>query len=266
VPPLLLTNEEAVAIAVALGVASASTPVAGLADASTAALAKLEQLVPAIRRGTIRAFRAATVTPGSPGEEAVDPDLLARLALAVRDHRRVRISYRAADSTESSRRVEPHALAPIGKRWYLVGWDLERDDWRSFRMDRINRMDELRAGFLPRALPPGDLAAWITRQGKQAELHRATITINAPFDTVTGYLGSYARNLTAGSGATTIWEIEADHIHTLVAALMWLPWSYRITGDAALAETMEQLSHRWRSAHVEVLDANPAAAGGDLRS
>jgi len=257
VPPLLLTNEEAVAIAVALGVASASTPVAGLADASTAALAKLEQLVPAVRRGTLRAFRAATVTPASPGESVVDPDLLAQLALAVRDHRRIRIGYRAGDRTDSSRRLEPHALVPIGRRWYLVGWDLERDDWRSFRIDRIKHLDELRAGFVARPLPAADLAEWITRRWQPSELHRATITINAPFDTVTGYLGSYASNLAAGSGGSTVWTIEAEHLHTLVAALMWLPWSYRIAGDAALADMMEQLAWRWRSAHTEVLSATP---------
>src|SRR5687768_4750127 len=136
-PPLLLDDEEAVAVAVGLRTAAGGT-VAGIEETSVRALAKLEQVLPSRLRHRVNALQSFTVPvpPDRPGP-TVDPAVLTVLAAACRDAERLRFDYRGHDGSATVRSVEPHRLVSWGRRWYLVAWDVDRQDWRTFRVDRI---------------------------------------------------------------------------------------------------------------------------------
>ncbi|TDC69504.1 helix-turn-helix transcriptional regulator [Streptomyces hainanensis] len=163
-PPLLLDDEEAVAIAVGLRTA-ADAAVAGIEESSLRALAKLEQVLPARLRRRVAALGLATVPlwPGG-GDGAVDPEALAVLAGAAAGRERLRFGYRAADGRESRRLVEPYRLVAAWRRWYLLAFDVERDDWRVFRVDRIAAPAPTGVRVAPREPPDGDAAAFVTRR------------------------------------------------------------------------------------------------------
>src|SRR3989440_3733652 len=144
-PPLVVDDEEAGALALGLQTAAqgAGAPgaVEGIAEASVRALAKVVQVMPARLRRRVQALGAMTVpagweTMGGAARETVDPEVLTTLALAGRDTERVWFSYTAAGGGQTGRHVEPHRLVLLGRRWYLVGYDLDRQDWRSYRLDR----------------------------------------------------------------------------------------------------------------------------------
>src|SRR5688572_22139419 len=150
-PPLLLDDDEAIAIAVGLGTAARAS-VTGIEEAAVRALVKLEQVLPGHLRRRVRALQAATTTMPAQGP-TVDPQHLTAIAAACRDHERVRFAYEGRDRAASRREVEPHALVNVGRRWYLVAWDRGRDDWRTFRVDRLGAPASTGMRFRPRELP-----------------------------------------------------------------------------------------------------------------
>src|SRR6266545_6447022 len=134
-PPLLLDDEEAVAVAVGLRTAAGGT-VTGIEETSLRALAKLEQVLPTHLRGRVNALHTHIVAT-SKGGPTVDAAVLTTIAAAARDRHRLRFDYRTHDGSASIRSVEPHRLVHTGRRWYLLAWDTDRQDWRTFRVDRI---------------------------------------------------------------------------------------------------------------------------------
>lgn len=134
-PPLLLDDDEAVAVALGLRAAAAGS-VTGIEETSLRALAKLEQTLPARLRHRLDALRQATVSVAG-GGPTVSAETLAAVAAACRDHEQLRFDYTGHDGSVSPRRVEPHRLVYTGRRWYLLAWDRDREDWRTFRADRI---------------------------------------------------------------------------------------------------------------------------------
>ncbi|HKI96964.1 MAG TPA: YafY family protein [bacterium] len=157
-PPLLLNDDEAVALAVALR--SAVDSFVGLGERAIGALVKLEQLLPARLRQRAGALQAVTVSVGGPAP-AVDPDILTALAAACREHRLLTFPYRDRGGQDTVRNVEPVRLAHTGsRRWYLVAWDLGRADWRTLRVDRITGRPAPGDRFVPRE-PPGDVARYV---------------------------------------------------------------------------------------------------------
>ncbi|MET7335066.1 WYL domain-containing protein [Nonomuraea sp. NPDC005650] len=158
VPPLLLDDEEAVAVAVGLRTAAGGT-VAGIEESSMRALAKLERMLPSRLRHRVRALQSMTVPMTADGS-AVDPDSLTRIAAACRDHEILRFDYRAHDGVHSRRSAEPYRLVTTGRRWYLVAYDTERADWRTFRLDRLSLRSPNGPRFAPRDLPAADLAEY----------------------------------------------------------------------------------------------------------
>lgn len=175
-PPLLLDDAEAVAVAVGLSSAAAGS-IAGVEEPSVRALGKLEQVLPERLRRRVRALGAATsfVSMGAP---AIDGDVLAALAGACREALRARFSYVAGDGRASQRLTEPCALVHSGFDWYLVAFDLDRDDWRTFRVDRIR--GRVRPGERGgrRQVPGGDPAAYVqARAGRSGELAAAPARI-----------------------------------------------------------------------------------------
>src|SRR5205823_4051320 len=149
-PPLLLEDEEAIAIAVGLRTAAGAS-VAGIEETALRALVKLEQVLPAHLRRRVGALGAATVTLPVAGP-TVDPQHLSVIAAACRDFECLRFGYRSRDGTDSRREVEPHSLVNRGRRWYLVAWDRRRDDWRTFRIDRLTKPSSTGVRFTQRDL------------------------------------------------------------------------------------------------------------------
>lgn len=180
VPPLLLDDDEALAVAIGLRIGT-DRAVAGLEEASAQALVKLTTVLPARLRHRLEVIEASTVAvPADAPGPSVDPTTLATVAAACRDHDRMRMDYLAHDGTSTSRLVEPHRLVTWGRRWYLVAWDLDRTGWRTFRIDR---MEPRTTGprFEARPLPAdGDVAAFVSRGVSSAAWrHRAEVTVHA---------------------------------------------------------------------------------------
>ncbi|MDN3266129.1 transcriptional regulator [Streptomyces sp. DH-12] len=187
-PPLVLDDEEAVAIAVGLR-AGAGHALEGVDEASVRALAKLEQVLPGRLRHRVSTLQAAT-TPLTSGDGAtIAPGTLTVMASTVAGHERLRFSYRAADGTESRRLTEPHRLVSTGRRWYLVAYDVDRADWRTFRVDRISDTFATGARFAPREPPTGSAAEYLRRSMNRAhESYELVVTFAAPAATVAARL------------------------------------------------------------------------------
>ncbi|MFJ8442468.1 helix-turn-helix transcriptional regulator [Kitasatospora griseola] len=196
-PPLVIDDEEAVALAVGLQ-AAADGAVEGLAEASVRALAKVVQVMPARLRRRVEALRTVTVPaawPGRGGGEArIDPGALTAVALACRDTERLRFRYGTADGRAGERHTEPHHLVRLGRRWYLVAYDLTRQDWRTFRLDRLEAPAPTGAHFRPRPLPAADAAEFV-RAGLtgQARQYRVEVLADAPAGTVRQRIGTWSQ-------------------------------------------------------------------------
>jgi predicted DNA-binding transcriptional regulator YafY len=195
-PPLVLDDDEAVALALGLQ-AAVQSGVAGVAESSVSALAKVVQVMPPRLRRRVEALRAMTVAAGwSAGWSGptVDAGALTTVAQACRDAVRVRFTYSAADGTRSQREVEPARLALLGRRWYVVAYDLGRQDWRSFRLDRLQDPRPTGARFRPRELPAEDAADFVRRGVEQlAQTHEVEVLVQAPAAVVERRLGAWAR-------------------------------------------------------------------------
>jgi predicted DNA-binding transcriptional regulator YafY len=237
-PPLVLDDDEAVALAVGLQ-AAAQAPVAGMAESSVQALAKVVQVMPARLRRRVDALRAVTVPAGSgSAAPSVDPAVLTTLALACRDAERLRFAYTDASGAGSDRLVEPFRLVPAGRRWYLVAYDVDRGDWRSFRLDRVSRPAGTGARFAPRPLPADDAAAFV-RAGIEAAFPTVQVQarVHAPADDVRQRIGRWAgvEALDAGSCRVTMAAENLD----------WAVFALGVTGaeidHVAPAELLEQL-------------------------
>jgi predicted DNA-binding transcriptional regulator YafY len=183
-PPLLLDDSEAVAVAVGLRTAAAGS-IAGIEETSVRALAKLEQVLPSRLRRRVSALSDATSTFETEGPR-IDADLLATLAAACRDGNRLGFSYVAKDDRATQRDTEPCAVVHSGYRWYLVAFDLDRDDWRTFRLDRIRgRLSLGERQPRRRQVPGGDAAAYVKRQvraerGSEREAEPGRIRLELP--------------------------------------------------------------------------------------
>jgi predicted DNA-binding transcriptional regulator YafY len=182
-PPLLLDDDEAVAVAVGLRTAAGGT-VAGIEETSVRALVKLEQVLPTHLRRRVAALGSATIAPAGTGP-TVDPQHLTTIASCCRDSECLRFAYRSRDGTATRREVEPHSLVHLGRRWYLVGWDRSREDWRTFRIDRLSRPAATGVRFTARTLPAKDAAAYVEQGLAEAfSRHEARVTVHAPADEI----------------------------------------------------------------------------------
>jgi predicted DNA-binding transcriptional regulator YafY len=189
-PPLLLDDDEAVAIAVGLRVA-AGQAVDGIEEAAVRALTKLERVLPSRLRYRVGALGAATVSVVTGDQPAVDPSQLTGIAAAVTGRERLRFAYRDGDGDGSKRHVEPYRLVSAGRRWYLVAFDLDRDDWRVFRVDRIADSLPTGARYQPREVPGGDPAAFVTSKlYSVVPTYEAVVLVELPAADVPAHLGA----------------------------------------------------------------------------
>ena len=221
-PPLLLDDDEAVTIAIGLRVAATQQLVDG-AHTSLSALAKLEQVLPPALRRRVGAL-ADVVQPVGFGGPLVSPDVLGELALSCRDHERIRFDYTARDGAETHRRVEPHTLAAARRSWYLVAWDLEREAWRTFRVDRISRIQHLGARFAPRELAPADVDELVRAASSYSpQRFEASVVMGLGLAAFEEHFGEWGRGATAAGEARTRWPIAGADFREAMYALSYIP-------------------------------------------
>jgi predicted DNA-binding transcriptional regulator YafY len=244
-PPLLLDDDEAVAVALGLRTA-ASSGVADVGETAVRALVKLEQVLPSRLRHRVNAMRVATVdTPGND----VSLEVLTSVATACRDQQRLRFDYSAAyDAPEQRREAEPHQLVAWGKRWYLVAWDVERDDWRTFRVDRMRPKTPLGARFTPREIPGGDAAAFVAARVARMWPFQASVLVPLP----AGHekvrkLATYGTIEKIEEGACRL-IIGADTPQSLAFLLSLLEIDFRVESSVELATALQQVADRFQRA------------------
>ncbi|MDN3495823.1 WYL domain-containing protein [Planococcus sp. APC 4015] len=231
VPPLLLTDEEAVAMAIGLRVAASQRLVAG-PETTITALAKLEQVLPAPLRRRVAALAESVQPTGMNAGAPVSSDVLGELALACRDHERVRFTYTAASGDVTLRRVEPHALAPADRHWYLLCWDVDKEDWRTFRVDRLDGVEHTRVLFERKPLTPDEIDEFIlvarswVRQPVEAD-----VVMELPLDDMRAVFGQWGQGASAEDDTHTRWPVGGADFRETMYGLSWIPEGVEYTTD-----------------------------------
>jgi predicted DNA-binding transcriptional regulator YafY len=246
-PPLLLDDDEAVAIAVGLRTAARAS-VTGIEETSVRALVKLEQVLPSHLRRRVNALQTATVTLAASGP-TVDPEALTAIAGACRDRERLRFDYRGRDAAGSRRCVEPHTLVNLGRRWYLVAWDCDREDWRTFRVDRLASLSPAGSRFEPRPLPDDDPAAFVAANLSGApSRYQARVTLHVPADQVAErslFLGS---TVEAIDDRTCELRTGDDSLDWLAVRVGMLGVDFEVHEPPELVARMRELAARFERA------------------
>jgi predicted DNA-binding transcriptional regulator YafY len=247
-PPLLLEDDEAVAVAVALR-SSAGGGVSGIEETAVRALVKLEQVFPTRLRHRVNALQAYTVAVPSTGP-TVDPHILATIAAACRDYELIRIDYRKYDGTESTRSVEPYRLVHLGRRWYLVAWDRDRHAWRTFRVDRMQLKTPTGPHFAPRDLPADDIAAYVTRSVKSAPLKYETRAIvKAPAQVIAERV-PHEIVIEPIDDESCIVHARSNSVEMLALYLGMLDADFIVTEPPELVARMSTLATRYSAAAI----------------
>ncbi len=246
-PPLLLDDDEAVAVALGLRTA-ASGSVGGIEEASVRALLKLEQVLPPRLRQRVAALHGFIVPLGSRGP-TVDAERLSALAGACRDLEGIRFLYHDRTGAPSGRAVEPHRLVHTGYRWYLVAWDLARKDWRTFRVDRIAGKLKTSTRFTPRKPPGGDFAAFVSKSLASVPYPiRARMTLHAPVEAIAKRVPPSAGTLEAIDEHSCMLHTGSHSLEGLTIHLMLLGVDFQVHEPPQLIDHMRRLAERLRSA------------------
>jgi predicted DNA-binding transcriptional regulator YafY len=246
-PPLLLDDDEAVAVAIGLRTA-ASGSIAGIEDTSVRVLTKLQQMLPSRLRHRVAAFGSYTLPMPARGPR-VDPEVLTVIATACRDHDRLRFDYMTHSGTASRRSVEPYRLVNDRRRWYLVAWDLDRNDWRTFRVDRIEPRTPAGPRFKPRALPPDhEIAARVARGvGEATWRFRARVIVKAPASHVRDRLPIPVEVESLGENRCAF-EPGSDNPEMLAVYLGMLGADFTIEDSPELVAALRELTSRYQRA------------------
>ena len=246
-PPLLLDDDEAVAVALGLRT-SASGNVTGIEEASVRALQKLEQVLPPRLRHRVAALHSYIVPLGNQGP-TVDAERLSAIAGACRDHEGVRFSYHDRAGAPSARVVEPHRLVHTGRRWYLVAWDLGRKDWRTFRIDRIEGKLKTSTRFKPRKPPEGDFAAFVSKSLSFVPLpYRARVTLHAPVEAIAKRIPPSAGVLEPVDDRSCLLHTGSHSLEGITIHLSLLGVDFQIDEPPELIDYIRQLTERLRHA------------------
>jgi predicted DNA-binding transcriptional regulator YafY len=244
-PPLLLDDDEAVAIAVGLRTAAGAS-VTGIEETAVRALVKIEQVLPSHLRRRVNALQSATATlTWGGGGQTVDPGALTVIAAACRDRERLRFAYRGRDGADSRRLVEPLKLVSTGHRWYLVAWDCGRRDWRTFRVDRLERAAAAGGRFTPRELPGGDAAAYVRANLRTApQRYRARATVRASATAVTERWPHLWGSVEAIDAETCEYVTSDDSLDWLAMRVGMLGYDFELHEPPELLERFAELAAR----------------------
>jgi predicted DNA-binding transcriptional regulator YafY len=262
-PPLLLDDDEAVAVALGLRTA-ASGSVTGIEEASVRALLKLEQVLPPRLRNRVAALHGyilplsnrARRNPDSNDQDSdnassahrgvtVDAERLSAIAGACRDHEGIRFQYSNRAGAPSTRAVEPHRLVYTGRRWYLAAWDLGRKDWRTFRVDRIEGKLKTSTRFKPRKPPEGDFAAFVSKSLSQVPYpYKARITLRAPVEAITKRIPPSAGMLVAIDAESCMLHTGAHSLEGITIHLSMLGIDFQVHEPPELITYIRGLAER----------------------
>ena len=246
-PPLLLDDEEAIAIAVGLLTATRSS-VAGIEETAVRALVKLEQVLPAHLRRRVTALGSATIAP-SFGGPTVAPQHLTLIAAACRDSECVRFAYRRRDGTESRREVEPHTLVNLGRRWYLVAWDRRREDWRTFRLDRVSAPASTGLRFAQRRLPAKDAAAYVEQSIIEGpHNYEARVTLHVSADEIAKRVPSHMGSVEPIDANRCEFRTRDYDLGWLAMRIAMLGVDFEVHEPPELADHLRALADRLRRA------------------
>jgi len=246
-PPLLLDNDEAVAVAVGLRTAASGT-VTGIEEASVRALAKLQQVLPSRLRRRVAALHSFIEPMASTGP-TVDAETLTIIAGACRDYEMLRFHYHSRDGVASERETEPHRLVHTGHRWYLAAWDAGRDDWRTFRVDRIQPGLATGSRFRPRKPPDGDFKAYVSRSvSYERNAMRARIVLYASVEMASQRMPPWAGTLEAIDGQTCMLHTAAHSLDSLPVYLALMGFDFEVREPPELIDRIRWLAARFSRA------------------
>ena len=242
-PPLLLDDDEAVAIAVGLRTAASGT-VAGIEESSARALAKLEQVLPTRLRRRVEALHGFIV-PMPNTVPKVDAETLAAIAAACRDSETACFRYNNRGGSPSTREVEPHRLIHTGRRWYLAAWDLGRNNWRTFRVDRIDGRVSTGTRFVQRPPPEGDFVAFVSRSVAYAPYaHQLTALLRVPLATASEKIPASVGLLEAIDERTCLLRLGAPSLEGLSAFLAYTGFDFEVREPVELVDAIRRLADR----------------------
>lgn len=258
-PPLLFDDDQVVALAVALG--SAAAVGAGVEEAADRALATLRQVMPSRLRHRLDAleFTALPARPGAAPPGAVPPDRLLTLSAAVRAHEVLRFDYGSAAGAAAPaqpRRAEPHHLVAAGGRWYLAAWDLDHDEWRLFRADRVTPRIPNGPRFAPREVPGGDVAAFVAARFKGSE------RVDAWPCTGTVIVGRPATEVLPFAGDGMVEPLGPDRCRLELGSWSWIALAASLGRFDAEVEVVEP--RELADAFAVLAERNAATAAGSL--
>lgn len=246
IPPLLLDDEEAVAIAMGLLTAAGGT-IRGIEETSLRALAKLEKVLPPRIRKRVQMLQSAVVPMLRPWV-TVDAQALTTVAQACRDHERLRFDYRTFEGVETERHVEPHQLVSLQQRWYLLAFDRDREDWRTFRLDRLTSPWATRIAFTPRTIPGGDAAEYVLRSLRARPMrYQVVATLNASADQITPRLRFGEAEIEPIDEQHCLVRLQGDALEWLAFMLIWLDVDFSINEPPELVDYFAGVSRRLES-------------------
>jgi predicted DNA-binding transcriptional regulator YafY len=243
-PPLLLDDDEAVAVALGLRT-SAQGGVSGIEEACVRALLKLEQVLPPRLRHRVTALHGYVVPLERRGP-SVDANLLSAIAGACRDCECIRFKYQDRAGSPSLRTVEPHRLVHTGYRWYLVAWDISRKDWRTFRIDRIDGKPKASTRFTARKPPEGDFAKFVSKSLSQVPYPiRARITLHAPLDSLARRIPPSAGVLESIDQNSCLLRTGSYSVEGIAMHLTWLGVPFQVHEPPELIEHIRLVAARF---------------------
>ena len=244
-PPLLLDDEEAVAVAVGLRTAAGGS-IAGIEETSLRALAKLEQVLPHRLRRRVNALHTHTVrVPHDAPAPTVDAETLSTISAACRDRERLRFDYVRHDGTADRRDVEPYRLVNWGRRWYLVAFDPQRDDWRTFRVDRINPRAPVGPRFPGRELPEDVVDRVRHGVSSAAWRHRVRVLVHAPAEVVTERINPAVGTVEPVDAGSCLLHTGADRLETVAVWLGLLDADFTVQDPPELAALLRAIAERY---------------------
>ncbi len=253
VPPLLLDDDEATAIAIALG-ASAGGAVRGIEEPALAALSKLDRLLPPRLRARVAAVQGATVPLRSAGAGDVDAQTLVDLAQASTEQEQLRVAYRDHAGHETDRRLEPYRVVNAGRRWYLVARDVDRQAWRTLRVDRMTGVT--RSGHRFRLEDPPDAAALVSRSVSVAPYrYTARIAVDAPAEEVARLVPPTVGVTEADGVRGAILTTGSDSLDSIAGHLVALGLGFEVLEPPELRARLRAVGERMVAAHPPADDA-----------
>jgi predicted DNA-binding transcriptional regulator YafY len=254
-PPLLLEDDEAVAVVVSLRTATGGA-IEGLEETSLRALSKLQQVLPPRLARRVDALSSHTVRVGGGQRQGgrgrgtqVEGGMLALIAAAARDREILRFRYSDHSGSSSARRVEPYRLVNWARRWYLVAFDIERDDWRTFRADRITDPSVSGHRFTLRPLPADDIAGYVAARTRQVQMKvQGRVIMHLPAEQVAARMGPWSASIEARDEGSCLLQVGGRSVEDIAFWLGVLDADFEIVDSPELAAAVRQLADRYARA------------------